>query len=58
MESTLTKVFTLLLSIYRLGFEVGFLEGKRQTTAGSGPAVSAVTKHRKRSETHRAAGNK
>jgi hypothetical protein len=58
MKAALTKVFNLLFVVYRIGFEVGFSEGKRQTTTCSGPAVSAVTKHRKRSETHRAAGNK
>jgi hypothetical protein len=58
MEAALTKVFNLLFLVYRIGFEVGFSEGKRQTTTGCGPAVSAGTKHRKRSATHRAAENK
>jgi hypothetical protein len=58
MKATLTKVFNLLFAVYRIGFEVGFSEGKGQTTTCGGSAVSAGTKHRKRSGTHRAAENK
>lgn len=58
LEAALTKALSFMLQVYRVGFEVGFLEAKRQTTTGSGPAVSAETKHRKRSGTHRTAGNK
>lgn len=43
MEAALTKAFALLLQVYRIGFEMGFLEGKKQTTTGSGSAVSPVT---------------
>jgi len=55
MEAALSRGFQVLLSVYNIGFEMGFLEGKRQTTTSSGSAVSAETKNRKRSETHRAA---
>jgi hypothetical protein len=43
LEAALTKALSFMLQVYRVGFEVGFLEGRKQTTTGSGSAVSPVT---------------
>jgi hypothetical protein len=43
LEAAIAQAFNLLLRVYRIGFEVGLLEGKRETTTGGSSAVSPVT---------------
>ena len=58
VKRTLAKVLSSIVDFGSAMYREGKKEGKRQTTIGSGPAVSPVTKNRKRGAAHRAAGKK
>jgi hypothetical protein len=49
MRTALVRASTLLHSVYRIGFEMGFLEGKRQTTTSSGSGRLSGNNYRVRS---------